>query len=320
MTSTVKKPTMGVIGFRFHAFQLSCSQSVRRGHCAVPDIAFTPSGRRPRAFALEIGLHPGIVSVSMSSIVLFDHDLLLPEDSNAVADRKQAVAEVVSLPYTRSVRGCRAVWRSAHRIPAAPIGSRPEVGSSRNTRSGSSASARQRRRALDSCCRKVRTDICPPPRRARPTSSIFNCASSSIIDCGRSRYSRIGTWMFSRTVSAENSAPCWKRTPSFMSSRSCSSVALSKSTPKMWDLAGAARQKTQHRAHQHRLAGVGRADETEDFAAVNIEIELVEDDVVIEADGQILTESTTLSCFSVATSMSIPRSRSRRRTWRTDRR
>src|SRR5690606_41529334 len=57
-----------------------------------------------------------------------------------------------------------------------------------------------------------------PASGESPTISIFRYASSSISHCGRSRYSRIGSWIFSLTVSEENSAPCWKSTPRRVSS------------------------------------------------------------------------------------------------------
>src|SRR5690606_38238930 len=114
---------------------------------------------------------------------------------------------------------------------AAPIGSRPEVGSSRKTMSGSRARARASAARLimppDSSDGNLR-----PASGGSPTNSTLSIASSSISGLGRSRYSRIGTCTFSSTVSAENSAPCWNRTPRRMSMRSRSaSSALSTSTP-----------------------------------------------------------------------------------------
>ncbi|MNL27748.1 hypothetical protein D3C87_1493560 [compost metagenome] len=54
-----------------------------------------------------------------------------------------------------------------------------------------------------------------------------------------------------------------------------------------FDRAGAVREKAQHGAHQHRLAGTGCSNEAENFAAIDIEVEIVEHDLVAEADGQI---------------------------------
>ena len=95
---------------------------------------------------------------------------------------------------------------------AAPIGSRPAVGSSRNSRSGSSASAR---------ARPARLRIPPdssfgnfgPARPGSPTIAILYPAISSIKAWSRVKNSRIGASMFSATVSDENSAPPWNSTP-----------------------------------------------------------------------------------------------------------
>ena len=68
--------------------------------------------------------------------------------------------------------------------------------------------------------------------RVRPTISSLASAISSISLCDRSRFSRIGNCTFSRTVSEENSAPCWNRTPQRRSSaRRAASLAFSRSTP-----------------------------------------------------------------------------------------
>ena len=113
----------------------------------------------------------------------------------------------------------------------APIGSRPEVGSSRNTISGSSASARARATRL----------VMPPDssdgnllqtEASSPTISSLAIASSSSRPCDRSRYSRTGNCRFSITVSEENSAPCWNSTPQRRSTaRRSASLAASISTP-----------------------------------------------------------------------------------------
>src|SRR5665213_25282 len=115
--------------------------------------------------------------------------------------------------------------------PAA-IGSSPDVGSSRNTISGSSASARASPTRL----------VMPPESSAgyllassglRPTISSFTVASSSIKDSDSRRYWRMGNSMFSRAVSDENSAPCWNRTPQRRSiARQVCSGAMSRSTSK----------------------------------------------------------------------------------------
>ncbi len=55
---------------------------------------------------------------------------------------------------------------------------------------------------------------------------------SSSSRCETLRYSRTGNWMFCRTVSEENSAPCWNRMPQRRSTPRRSAVlAASRSTP-----------------------------------------------------------------------------------------
>src|SRR5687767_12973452 len=110
---------------------------------------------------------------------------------------------------------------------AAPIGSRPAVGSSRNTISGSSDRARARP-----------TRFFMPPESwdgylevastGRPTSFTFSPASSSIRPCGMSPRSRIGAWMFSATVREENRAPAWNKTPQRVCSRRSASSSSSR--------------------------------------------------------------------------------------------
>ena len=94
----------------------------------------------------------------------------------------------------------------------APMGSRPEVGSSRNSSSGSSARARARLARLiippDS------SDGCKAPANlGRPARAILSSASSSIIARGMSVCSRIGAATFCLTVRFENRAPRWNSTP-----------------------------------------------------------------------------------------------------------
>src|SRR4029079_1723967 len=124
---------------------------------------------------------------------------------------------------------CR-VRTNSSKSPA-PIGSRPDVGSSRNTSSGSSASARA------SATRLIMPPESSDGKRSatsgrRPTMPSLATMISSSSRCERLRYSRTGNWMFCRTVSEENSAPCWNRMPQRRSTprRSCA-LALSRSTP-----------------------------------------------------------------------------------------
>ena len=68
-------------------------------------------------------------------------------------------------------------------------------------------------------------------------------------------------------------------------------------------------------AHQHRLAAARSADETEDLAAPDVEIEMVEHDVAAEADHEVAHADRVM--FGVSASLTF---RSRRRRWRTRRR
>lgn len=138
--------------------------------------------------------------------------MILP--SARAATRSQTVVRLarswVTMNTVRPRVFCR-VPISASKSPAA-IGSRPEVGSSRNRIGGSSASARASATRL----------VMPPDSSAgylsascgrSPTISSLAIAISSISSCDRTRFSRSGNWMFCRTVSQENSAPCWNRMP-----------------------------------------------------------------------------------------------------------
>jgi hypothetical protein len=100
-----------------------------------------------------------------------------------------------------SVR-CKVAINSSN---SAPIGSRPDVGSSRNNNSGSSASALAKAARL----------VMPPDSSEeyllaasglRPASSILSIASSSERRGDNCKCSRIGTSTFCLTVSPENRA------------------------------------------------------------------------------------------------------------------
>src|SRR6202041_430734 len=125
---------------------------------------------------------------------------------------------------------CR-VRTSSSKSPA-PIGSRPEVGSSRNTSSGSSASARA------SATRLIMPPESSEGKRSatsgrNPTMPSFATVISSSNRWLTLRYSRTGNWMFCRTVSEENSAPCWNRMPQRRSTpRRARASAASRSMPK----------------------------------------------------------------------------------------
>ncbi len=128
-------------------------------------------------------------------------------------------------------------FRLSERLPirlskaAAEMGSRPEVGSSRNKRSGSRARARASAARL----------IIPPDSSAgfrspasggRPARAIFMSARPSIRSSGSLVCSIKGAATFSRTVRLENRAPAWNSTPQFFSIASQSApLACSRSRP-----------------------------------------------------------------------------------------
>jgi hypothetical protein len=61
-----------------------------------------------------------------------------------------------------------------------------------------------------------------------------------------------------------------------------SSLILSRSRPSTTMLPGLLLVQAEDRAQQHRLARARRADEAKDFAAINIEIEIVQHDMPAE--------------------------------------
>src|SRR6266436_727335 len=167
---------------------------------------------------------------------------------------------------------CR-VLTSSSKSPA-PIGSRPEVGSSKNTRSGSSASARA------SATRLIMPPESSEGKRSatsgrNPTMPSFATVISSSNRWDRFRYSRTGNWMFCRTVREENSAPCWNRIPQRRSTprRGIRGVKVN---PENLDASADLGDKADDGARQHRLARAGRTDEAKDFAALHVEIEPVQ--------------------------------------------
>src|ERR1700693_1651060 len=105
---------------------------------------------------------------------------------------------------------CNVLIRTS-KSPAA-IGSRPEVGSSRNTIAGSSASARAKATRLvmppDSSAGNL-----SPSSGVSPTIPSLAVANSSSSSSERCRFSRIGNCTFWRAVKEENNAPCWNRIP-----------------------------------------------------------------------------------------------------------
>jgi hypothetical protein len=95
------------------------------------------------------------------------------------------------------------------------------------------------------------------------------------------RCSRIGTSTFSRTVSDENSAPSWNITPQ----RARDPAALGLGPVQHVDaqhriVPAAGRLQPRDGAQQHRLAGARAADDAQDLAAIDVEVEPVVHDVV----------------------------------------
>ena len=160
---------------------------------------------------------------------------------------------------------------------AAPIGSRPEVGSSRNSSSGSSASARARPARL----------IMPPESSAgfsapapggRPTRAIFRSASSSISSWSRSVCSNIGAATFSLTVRLENSAPCWNSTPQRrLIALHCGRPAQRMSWPKTITEPPSAGLRPMMVLSSTDLPVPERADHAQDLAPLHGQVEVVVD-------------------------------------------
>ena len=105
------------------------------------------------------------------------------------------------LPCRRSGPSVSRSFAISSSNSAAPIGSRPEVGSSRKTSAGIERQRAGERRALDHAAGQLATDTCrrlrAPGRPARSSAAPVRPSAA----CGRLRYSRIGNWMFSFTVS-----------------------------------------------------------------------------------------------------------------------
>ena len=83
--------------------------------------------------------------------------------------------------------------------------------------------------------------------------------------------------MFWRTVSEENSAPCWNRMPQRRSTaRRCVRSRGIEIDAEHFDAAADLGHETDDGARQDRLARAGRADKAQDLAALDVEIEPVE--------------------------------------------
>src|SRR5882724_9789404 len=139
--------------------------------------------------------------------------------STRTAIRSQIVARLsrswVTMKTVRPRLCCRPriSWSKA----AAPIGSRPEVGSSRNRISGSRARARASPARLRMPPESSDGTLAPASAGS-PTSSTLRAVSSFMSARGRSVCSFIGTWMFCPTVRELKRAPPWNSTPQ----RACS--------------------------------------------------------------------------------------------------
>src|SRR5450759_4085884 len=121
--------------------------------------------------------------------------------------------------------------RTSSSTPPALTGSRPAVGSSRNSSSGSRASARAREARF--IMPPLSSDgYCAPTSGLRPVMASFHAAISSINTSSSSVCSRSGKPTFSFTVSEPNKPPCWNITPQRRrSARASSSPSLCRSTP-----------------------------------------------------------------------------------------
>ena len=87
------------------------------------------------------------------------------------------------------------------------------------------------------------------------------------------------------TVREENRAPCWNSTPQRRSiALRSAGDSSSRFSPNTSIVPGALRHEAEDRAGQHRLALAGGADEAEDLAPVNVEVEVLHDGALAEAD------------------------------------
>ena len=169
---------------------------------------------------------------------------------------------------------------------AAPIGSSPAVGSSRNTISGSRASARARPARLRMPPESSEGNL-SPALHGRPEREILRRASASRVAGSSSSILPKGTSTFSRTVSEEKSAPSWNMTPTRLGEAGPFGLGrrlhVGAEHPD-----GARRRPLQpgDGAQEHRLAGARAADDTEDLAPPDVEVEVVVDDVGAELVAQ----------------------------------
>jgi len=91
---------------------------------------------------------------------------------------------------------------------------------------------------------------------------------SSSRRCDTLRYSRTGNWMFWRTVSEENSAPCWNRMPQRRFDRTAQrGIGGVEIDTEHFDAAGDLGHEADDGARQDRLAGAGGTDKAQNLAA-----------------------------------------------------
>ena len=183
----------------------------------------------PRALAAEIGFHPRVLGGQHGGNRPGGDDLAVGQDGDAVAHRMQAV-EIVrhheDREPQRALQGADQVVElaGADRIePRGRLVEKDDLGIERE-RAGE-------RHPLGHAAGQFGGILVADVGRS-PTISSLASAISSSSRCDSRRYSRIGNWTFWRTVSEENSAPCWNRMPQRRSSpRRSVSVATSRSTP-----------------------------------------------------------------------------------------
>ena len=154
----------------------------------------------------------GCSEASMAAIGAVGDDPAVGQRGDAVADRVQAVEIVRDHEYGQPERLLQRLG-SARRNRRRRSGRGPRS-ARRGRRSRDRAPARGRAPRAWSCRPRAPTETCRASSAVEPDHLELGHAPprpSAARD--RSRYSRIGNCMFCSTVSEENSAPCWNRTP-----------------------------------------------------------------------------------------------------------
>ena len=236
--------------------------------------------RRPRALAAEIFLHPW---------------MLAGEHGGHRCPRRSPCRPTVPRCGRRSHAGCRdraspcrrsdpasaATCGSVRRNRRRRSGSRPEVGSSRNTISGSSASARAERDALDHAAGQFGRNTCRARPACRPTISSLAMAISSI---SRGESSKIFAHRELDVLDAgqrgKQRALLEQHAPAALDRVALLLARLVEIDAEHLDGAGHLRQQADDGAHQHGLALPRAADEAQHLAALHVERQPVEDGCV----------------------------------------